>query len=154
MKLEPQFDCPTLLSDLKTQILASCTKAALAVNRELILLYWFVGKRILEEQKRQGWDVKVIEQLAKDLRLEFPDLQGLSRTNLLYMRHKEYCPDARAEVAWYCRLYRFLKQLNLRMCATGCCTLEPQASGFHHLTTQHLWNDVHVAQTVTDDCSV
>jgi predicted nuclease of restriction endonuclease-like (RecB) superfamily len=84
--LEPQFDYPTLLSDLKTQIRAARTKAALAVNRELILLYWSIGQQILEQQSRQGWGAKVVPQLAKDLRLEFPDIQGLSRTNLLYMR--------------------------------------------------------------------
>ena len=53
--LEPSFDYPTFLNDLKTQIRVSLTKAALAVNRELVLLYWNIGKRILEEQKRQGW---------------------------------------------------------------------------------------------------
>jgi predicted nuclease of restriction endonuclease-like (RecB) superfamily len=84
--LEPQFDYPTLLSDLKTQIRAARTKAALAVNRELILLYWSIGQQILEQQSRQGWGAKVVPQLAKDLRLEFPEMKGLSRTNLLYMR--------------------------------------------------------------------
>lgn len=84
--LEQPFDYAAFLNDLKTQIRASRTKAALAVNRELILLYWSIGERILEQQKRQGWGAKVVLQLAKDLRLEFPDMQGLSRTNLLYMR--------------------------------------------------------------------
>jgi predicted nuclease of restriction endonuclease-like (RecB) superfamily len=84
--LKPQFDYPTLLSDLKTQIRAARTKAALAVNRELILLYWSIGKQILEQQSRQGWGAKVVPQLAKDLRLEFPDMQGLSKRNLQYMQ--------------------------------------------------------------------
>ena len=52
--LEPQFNYSSLLIDLKTQIRAARTKAALAVNRELILLYWSIGERILEQQKRQG----------------------------------------------------------------------------------------------------
>ena len=72
--LESSFDYPTFLNDLKTQIRVSLTKAALAVNRELVLLYWNIGKRILEEQKRQAWGAKVVQQLAKDLRLEFPDM--------------------------------------------------------------------------------
>jgi predicted nuclease of restriction endonuclease-like (RecB) superfamily len=84
--LETKFDYPSLLSDLKTQIRVARTKAALAVNKELVLLYWSIGKRILEQQALQGWGAKVILQLAADLRLEFPDMQGLSRTNLLYMR--------------------------------------------------------------------
>ena len=106
--LEPQFDYPSLLSDLKTQIRAARTKAALAVNRELILLYWNVGRQILEMQTRQGWGAKVIEQLAKDLRLEFPDMQGLSKRNLQYMRaFAEAYPDesfvqqAAAQIPWF-----------------------------------------------------
>ena len=84
--LDRPFDYTTLLSDLKTQIRAARTQAALAVNRELVLLYWSIGKRILEQQALQGWGAKVIQQLSGDLRLEFPDMQGLSRTNLLYTR--------------------------------------------------------------------
>ncbi|MEY4531978.1 MAG: hypothetical protein RLZZ156_2701 [Deinococcota bacterium] len=83
--LETPFDYPALLADLKTQIRTARTKAALAVNRELVLLCWSIGKQILEQQALQGWGAKVIQQLSGDLRLEFPDMQGLSRTNLLYM---------------------------------------------------------------------
>ena len=57
-----------------------------AVNRELVLLYWGIGKEILARQQQEGWGAKVIERLAKDLRLEFPMMKGFSRTNLLYMR--------------------------------------------------------------------
>ncbi len=106
--LEPLFDYPSLLSDLKTQIRAARTKAALAVNRELVLLYWNIGRQILEQQTRQGWGAKVIEQLAKDLRLEFPDMQGLSKRNLQYMRaFAEAYPDepfvqqAAAQIPWF-----------------------------------------------------
>lgn len=84
--LEPQFDYPTLLIDLKTQIRAARTKAALAVNRELILLYWNIGRQILEQQTLQGWGAKVVQQISQDLRLEFPDMQGLSKRNLQYMQ--------------------------------------------------------------------
>ena len=56
------------------------------LNRELVLLYWCIGKEILERQSAQGWGAKVIDQLARDLRAEFPDMRGFSRTNLLYMR--------------------------------------------------------------------
>ena len=68
--LEQPFDYTTFLNDLKTRIRASRTKAALSVNRELILLYWNIGQRILEQQQRQGWGAKVVQQLAADLRLE------------------------------------------------------------------------------------
>ncbi len=50
------------------------------------MLYWRIGKEILERQAAQAWGTKVIEKLAKGLKSEFPDMKGLSRTNLLYMR--------------------------------------------------------------------
>ncbi|HIJ95956.1 MAG TPA: DUF1016 domain-containing protein [Desulfuromonadales bacterium] len=74
------------LLDLKSRIRTAQTRAALAVNRELILLYWQIGRDILTRQKDEGWGAKVIERLANDLRKEFPDMKGFSRANLMYMR--------------------------------------------------------------------
>lgn len=74
------------LHDLKARIRAARTRAALAVNSELILLYWQIGRDILERQEREGWGTKVIERLATDLRAEFTDMKGFSRANLMYMR--------------------------------------------------------------------
>lgn len=74
------------LAELKTLIRTARVKASLAVNRELIQLYWRIGNEITLRQDRQGWGAKVIDQLAKDLRHEFPDMTGLSLTNLKYMR--------------------------------------------------------------------
>lgn len=66
----------------------------MAVNRELVLLYWGIGKEILQRQANEGWGSKVVDRLAKDLRSAFPDMSGLSRTNLLYMRaFAETWPD-------------------------------------------------------------
>lgn len=67
-------------------IRAARLRAALSVNRELILLYWQIGRAVLERQAREGWGAKVIERLGEDLRREFPDMRGLSRANLFYMR--------------------------------------------------------------------
>ncbi len=67
-----------LLARLKTQIRTAQVRAAVAVNQELLVLYWQIGKEILTRQKEDGWGTRVIERLAKDLRLEFPDMQGLS----------------------------------------------------------------------------
>ncbi len=75
-----------LLEQLKLRIRSARLQAALAVNRELIQLYWEIGRSILERQEREGWGAKVIERLAADLRREFPDMRGLSTTNLKYMR--------------------------------------------------------------------
>jgi predicted nuclease of restriction endonuclease-like (RecB) superfamily len=75
-----------LLALLKNQIRTAQVRAAVAVNRELVLLYWGIGKEILQRQESEGWGTRVVDRLAKDLRSEFPDMGGLSRTNLLYMR--------------------------------------------------------------------
>jgi len=74
------------LRDLKSRIRTAQTCATLAVNRELVLLYWQIGRDILTRQKDEGWGAKVIERLANDLRKEFPDMKGFSRANLMYMR--------------------------------------------------------------------
>jgi len=74
------------LAELKTRIHSAQQRAALAVNRELVLLYWQIGRDILQRQSREGWGAKVIERLAHDLRTAFPDMKGFSRANLMYMR--------------------------------------------------------------------
>ncbi|MGL6342009.1 MAG: PDDEXK nuclease domain-containing protein, partial [Waterburya sp.] len=74
------------LKTLSERIRTAQVKAALAVNKELVLLYWQMGKDILNRQDTEGWGAKVIDKLAKDLKAEFPDMKGFSRTNLLYMR--------------------------------------------------------------------
>lgn len=75
-----------LLEDLKQRIKQAQLRAVLAVNHEMVMLYWSIGQDILTRQKDEGWGAKVIERLAKDLQHEFPTMKGLSRTNLLYMR--------------------------------------------------------------------
>ena len=79
-------DYATLLSDLKQQIRSAQIRAALAVNRELISLYWQIGQALVERQKNAKWGAKVLDQLSADLRREFPDMKGFSTTNLKYMR--------------------------------------------------------------------
>jgi len=75
-----------LLRDLKLRIREARSRAVLSVNRELILLYWRIGGRLLERERDQGWGAKIIPRLAADLRREFPDFRGLSARNLRYMR--------------------------------------------------------------------
>jgi len=74
------------LRDLKARIRSAQIKAALSVNRELILLYWEIGSGIVERQEQSGWGEAVVEKLAKDLRHEFPEMKGLSARNLWDMR--------------------------------------------------------------------
>jgi len=75
-----------LLSLLKGRIRTAQVRAAAAVTQELVLLYWGIGKEILNRQKTEGWGARVIDQLAKDLHQEFPAMQGFSTRNLKYMR--------------------------------------------------------------------
>lgn len=83
------------LVDLKGRIHNAQQRATLAVNRELVQLYWQIGNDILTRQAQQGWGAKVIERLAHDLRTAFPDMKGFSRANLMYMRaFAEAWPDA------------------------------------------------------------
>lgn len=82
------------LAELKSRVQGARQRAAMAVNRELVTLYWQIGRDILAQQARQGWGAKVIERLAHDLRTAFPEMKGFSRANLLYMRaFAEAWPD-------------------------------------------------------------
>lgn len=99
------------LADLKTRIHSARQRAALAVNRELVLLYWQIGRDILARQEAQGWGAKVIDRLAHDLRAAFPEIKGFSPRNLKYMRaFAEAWPDADfvqaslAQLPWYHQL--------------------------------------------------
>ncbi|WP_218915553.1 PDDEXK nuclease domain-containing protein [Eikenella halliae] len=74
------------LADIKNRVSAARYKAALAVNAELVSLYWHIGRDILQRQAAQGWGSKVIDRLGRDLREAFPEMKGFSRANLLYMR--------------------------------------------------------------------
>ena len=74
------------LGDIKTQIHEAQQRASQALNLELVSLYWRIGKAILNRQNQQGWGAKVIDRLAHDLRTNFPEMKGFSRTNLMYMR--------------------------------------------------------------------
>jgi len=101
-------DYHALLGILKQRVYASRYKAALQVNKELILLYHHVGAQILQSQKNQGWGARVIDQLSKDLISEFPEMKGFSTRNLKYMRKFaeeypdiEFVQEVLAQLTWY-----------------------------------------------------
>lgn len=101
-------DYAAFIADLKADIARSRVKAALAVNRELVLLYWRIGNGILAKQDELGWGAKVVEQISVDLRLEFPETKGLSSRNLKYMRSfadnypdYEFVQQAAAQIPWF-----------------------------------------------------
>ena len=75
-----------LLASIKQRVQTAQVRAAVAVNRELILLYWQIGRDILRRQQEEGWGAKVIDRLASDLHAAFPEMHGFSARNLKYMR--------------------------------------------------------------------
>ena len=97
-----------LLASIKQRVQTAQVRAAVAVNRELILLYWQIGQDILRRQRLEGWGARVIDRLAADLHATFPDMKGFSTRNLKYMRAlAEAYPDeafvqgALAKITWY-----------------------------------------------------
>ena len=97
----------SLLEELKNKIKTSQNRAILSVNKELIFLYYEIGKIILKNQSQKGWGSKIIENLAEDLRKEFPNMKGLSLRNLRYMRlfAESYSAlivqEVLAQLTWY-----------------------------------------------------
>lgn len=84
----------TFVGDLKQKIAAARHRAGLSINRELVVLYWTIGRDILGRQEREGWGARVIDRLAGDLGRAFPEMTGLSARNLKYMRaFAEAWPD-------------------------------------------------------------
>ena len=79
-------DYGQFLESLKTRVRQSQTKAMLSVNRELIALYWDIGRQIVERQEREGWGKGVVDRLALDIQREFPGIGGFSPGNVWRMR--------------------------------------------------------------------
>lgn len=75
-----------ILNNLKVKIRQARVKATFSANAQLLSMYWEIGNAILQQQKARGWGAKIIDRLSADLRIEFPDMRGLSVRNLKYMR--------------------------------------------------------------------
>lgn len=86
----PTSDAPAdyaaWLADLKARIHQERLRVVLASNAAMVLLYWDIGRSILDKQTIQGWGSRVIDRLAADLREAFPEMKGFSSRNLKYMR--------------------------------------------------------------------
>ncbi len=105
--VDPPAGYADWLIDLKSRIHTAQQRAALAVNRELVSLYWQIGRDILVRQAEQGWGAKVIERLSQDLRVAFPAMKGFSPRNLKYMRafaeawpDEEFVQQPVAQIPW------------------------------------------------------
>lgn len=96
-----------LLAEVKTRIRNAQYEALKAVNRELVGLYWDIGRMIVERQKKHGWGKAVVERLSTDLRTEFHSARGFSASNLWRMKaffetydgHIKLAPLVR-EIGW------------------------------------------------------
>lgn len=104
-KLSPALHYPALLADIKQRIGQAQTRAMLAVNAELIRLYWEVGQVLDGRQKIEGWGAAVIPRLARDIRNELPEVKGFSERNIKRMlafyreyRDPGFVPQAAAQI--------------------------------------------------------
>ncbi len=94
-------DYAAWLCEMKSRIRSAHLSVARAVNRDMILLYWDIGRGIVEKQEEQGWGKSVVERLSQDLKTEFSGMTGLSADNLWRMRqfYREYTrPEFTAQI--------------------------------------------------------
>ena len=101
-------DYAAALVEIKRRIQEERLRVVLTANAAMVLLYWDLGRMILERQDRAGWGAKVIDRLAADLREAFPDMKGFSPRNLKYMRalaaawpERAIVQEALAQIPWY-----------------------------------------------------
>lgn len=113
-----------LINSLKEKIRLARQKAALSVNRELVMLYWEIGREILSRQAAENWGTKVIDRLSADLSREFPEMKGFSSRNLKYMRafaeaysDKQFVQQVAAQIPWFhnCVLLDKVRNMNERI---------------------------------------
>lgn len=107
LSLEQQ-DFISFFNEIKNKVLTAQQKAILAVNAELVILYWEIGNGILQNQTREGWGSKIIDSLSKELCSNFPLMKGFSVRNLKYMRQfasiytdKQFVQEVLAQLSWY-----------------------------------------------------
>ena len=110
-------DYRQFVTDLKSRIASARLSAARRVNSELVMLYWDIGRGIVEKQQALGWGESVVEMVATELRAAFPDMSGFSARNVWDMKrlYEAYsAPD-------------FLSQLVREMAKPASRLLLPQA---------------------------
>jgi predicted nuclease of restriction endonuclease-like (RecB) superfamily len=95
------------LSELKNKIISTQQDAVISVNKELLMFYWEIGNLILNKKNEQGWEEDIINTLSNDLKVVFPDMQGLSEKNIRYMckfaeeyEDKKFIQEVAAQISW------------------------------------------------------
>jgi predicted nuclease of restriction endonuclease-like (RecB) superfamily len=101
-------DYADALSAIKLRIQEERLRVVLSANAAMVLLYWDIGRMILDRQERAGWGAKVIDRLAADLCESFPEMKGFSPRNLKYMRafaaawpDREFVQQVAAQIPWF-----------------------------------------------------
>ena len=123
-------DYAETLSEIKQRIQAERLRVVMAANAAMVLLYWDIGRMILDRQERAGWGAKVIDRLSADLRAAYPDMKGLSPRNLKYMRAfaaawsgRAIVQEVLARAPWYHHIALMEKcrigQINVYLSAPG-----------------------------------
>ena len=146
-----------LLTEIKNKIRSSRLQAALAVNKELISLYWHIGKRIIEKQTETKWGDKLIEALSNDLQQAFPETHGLSKRNLELMRQfakeipeTEFAKQIVSQLPWghVILLIQRVKDNSIREWYAQ-QTIE---NGWaRHTLERNIKNDLYSAQAISDN---
>jgi len=98
----------TWLDGIKKKIKKTQLKVAISANAQLIEMYWDLGKEIIVKQKSTAWGDSVLDRLALDLKLSFPNINGFSRRNLyairqwylFYSAQSEFVPQPVAQIPW------------------------------------------------------
>jgi len=112
-----------VLSEIKQRIQAGRLHTVMAANSAMVMLYWEIGRLILERQQEEGWGAKVIDRLSVDLSTAFPDMKGLSPRNLKYMRafaevwpDREFMQQVAAQIPWFhnCLLLEKIAESDVR----------------------------------------
>ncbi len=135
----------TLLADIKRRVRAAQYAALRTVNKELVTLYWDIGRLIVERQGSAWHGDAIAERLALDLRAEFPGITGFSRRNIFYMRqfYLVYHADTKvqplvAQIAWSQNL------IVLQRCK------EPHEREFYlRMAAKHGWSKITLALHIT-----
>jgi predicted nuclease of restriction endonuclease-like (RecB) superfamily len=101
-------DYAIILGKLKERVAQERLRVVVAANTAMVLLYWDIGKVILDRQSEEGWGAKIVDRLAADLQAAFPDMRGFSPRNLKYMRafaaawaDREIVQGPLAQIPWY-----------------------------------------------------
>lgn len=107
MEVKNNKNYSNLLENIKKRVLSARISAARTINRNLVELYWDIGKMIVEKQREEGWGKSVVEKLSQDLRKEYPGESGFSSRNLWDMKrfYEQYASheelrQAVAEIPW------------------------------------------------------